>query len=76
MIYHYTDEEYDEAKAFEAGCQAEYEDHCKAETEAMMPPPKRIGNVRIKIGKKTPLWPVQNLHIPPGNNPVKQQSNK
>ncbi len=38
--------------------------------EPMMPPPKCIGNVRIEIGKKTPLWPVQNLHTPPHGKPV------
>ncbi len=58
MIYHYTDEEYDEAKAFEAGCQEEYEDHCKAEIEAMMPPLEVKKSVRIKIGKKEPLEKV------------------
>ncbi len=46
-------------------------------TEPMMPPPKRIGNVRIEIGKKTPLWPVQNLHTPHGKPvlpPIKGRS--
>ncbi len=38
--------------------------------EPTMPPPKCIGSVRIKIGKKTPLWPVQELHIPPNSKPV------
>ncbi len=59
MIYHYTDEEYDEAKAFEAGCQAEYEDHCKAE-KAEYEKKWPVQNLHIPQNSKPVLPPLKN----------------
>ncbi len=60
MIYHYTDEEYDEAKAFEVGCQAEYEDYCKAE--------------KAEHEKKWPVQNLHTPHGKPVLPPIKGRS--